>query len=326
MFIVEIAAAELQLGMLASLFAQGAAAVLVHMDGRLRSIWADLIEDTREKLPWEVPLLDIARNHHGSNDITATLGDMYYFQPGHHGYIARKVEIDRRPDGSREVIPPVFVSEEERQEIDREVLDECCTIVDRIMEAMIPPERNPAPYRVAVQRLKYQETLQDFERLANMMQHSLGRWGRAGFALDRSRGRLEGPLAKKGVSDVVGAMLMMPGVRRPASWMARRFNGSAGVDANGAELAIYERAHHDERFFTALCGTRDCVQTQVMTSKGWIELPIGLDTLAVFPGSLAQRHYGIAPTLHRVVHVHSERGPERTRRRADNVSLLLGAV
>src|SRR3546814_10545760 len=87
MVIVELAAEELCHGTLATVFANGAAAAVVRCNDEVRRLWAQLLENPQEQLPWEAPLIDIARNYHGHGDITASLGDVYYFQPGHHSYI-----------------------------------------------------------------------------------------------------------------------------------------------------------------------------------------------------------------------------------------------
>src|SRR3546814_14626209 len=103
MVIVELAAEELCHGTLATVFANGAAAAVVRCNDEVRRLWAQLLENPQEQLPWEAPLIDIARNYHGHGDITASLGDVYYFQPGHHSYIARKIELARARSEERRV-------------------------------------------------------------------------------------------------------------------------------------------------------------------------------------------------------------------------------
>src|SRR3546814_15893237 len=80
----ELAAEVLLHCTLATGFANGAAASVVSCNDEVRRLWAQLLENPQEQLPWEAPLIDIARNYHGHGDITAILGDVYYFQPGHH--------------------------------------------------------------------------------------------------------------------------------------------------------------------------------------------------------------------------------------------------
>ncbi|MBK5264450.1 MAG: hypothetical protein JJE34_04325 [Alphaproteobacteria bacterium] len=323
MVFLEIAAEELQHGLLAAGFANGAAAILVHCEGLIRKLWSQLLEDPDEQLPWEAPLIDIARNHYGSRDITVGLGDLFYFQPGHHGYIARKVEIDRTPEGRPEPTPSQFVQGNGSYRIADTTMDECCRLADQLMEALTPQRQQFKECRVTVQRLKYQERYEDFEDLAAMSQNSLARWGRLGFQLDRHRGRLDGPLARKGVSDVMGAMMMLPGLGKLPGWVNKSLNPK---QSRASDMRLVERAHSDERYFTALCGTRANVRTEVHIGKQWIELPVGLTSFAVFPGNLAQRAFGLTPTMHRVVHTGQTLPASAIDRRTGNVTLMIGGV
>ena len=79
--IAEMAWEDLQPGSLARRFAEGNAAVLVHCPQLIDDLWQELLENGEELLPWQAPLVDIARNYHGCSDITASLGDLFYFQP-----------------------------------------------------------------------------------------------------------------------------------------------------------------------------------------------------------------------------------------------------
>ena len=323
MVFLEIAAEELQHGMLAAGFANGAAVIRVHCEGLIRKLWSQLLEDPDEQLPWEAPLIDIARNHYGNSDITASLGDLFYFQPGHHGYIARKVEIDRTPEGRPVPTPGRFVQGKDSYRIADATMNECCRLADQLMEALTPPGQQYNERRVTVQRLKYQERFEDFEVLAAMSQNSLARWGRLGFQLDRHRGRLDGPFTHKGVSDMMGAIMMLPGLGKLPGWVNRSLSPKQSRTSNAR---VIERAHCDERYFTALCGTRENVRTEIQVGKQWIELPVGLASFAVFPGNLAQRAFGLKPTMHRVVHTGETRSASAINRRTSNVTLLIGGV
>src|SRR3546814_4055285 len=117
-------------------------------------------------LPWEAPLIDIARNYHGHGDITASLGDVYYFQPGHHSYIARKIELARAAeDGSLESRPSTFIQGTERFIPDPQTLSECLRLADRIMLALTPKDKSLHECKIAVQRLKFQRSSGDFDCL-----------------------------------------------------------------------------------------------------------------------------------------------------------------
>lgn len=324
MAIFEIGWEELQQGVLAAAFARGAVAAVLHSDGRLRRLWKRLLEDPAERLPWEAPLIDIARNHHGNSDITASLGDVYYFQPGRHGYIARKIEIDRsRGADKMEVRPALFRQGESRFTPSSETIADCCRAADLIALAMTPAGEDVRNYKIAVQRLKYQRDMNELGQLAELTSNSLGRWGRVGFTIDRHREELAGPLSRKGPADLMGLLMMMPVVRSvagAANAVAGRFDRRHKLDPGDS---VVEGPHCDSRFFTALCGLRENIRTEVYDGRQWQELPVGLDSVAVFPGHLAQRKYGMRPTMHRVLQSSATvtAGDART----TNVTLLLGA-
>jgi len=326
MTILELGMEELRQGVLAAGFAAGAVAAVIRSDGVIRRLWERLVEDRREQLPWEAPLLDIARNHHGSSDITVSLGDVFYFQPGQHGYIARKIEIERGEDGAPcRSRPAAFTQGSACYAPDAEALAECVAFADRMMQALTPEDATPPQTRVAVQRLKYQPGAADFDSLAALTANSLGRWGRLGTAIDRQRLRAAGPLSGKGISDMIGMLLLIPGAARPVA----RLVAWSGRSDPYADLAdgevVVERAHVDTRLFTALAGQRASVRTEVFAQGRWHELPIGLDSVALFPGRLARRSLGLRPTLHRVLYSgNAAVGP--IDRRTGNVTLLIGAV
>tara|TARA_R110000772_G_scaffold20609_9_gene57402 strand:+ start:882 stop:1277 length:396 start_codon:yes stop_codon:yes gene_type:complete len=92
--IVELKLADMEAGKLHAHFTCGAAAVILHGAGAINRLWSSLLENREETLPWEASLAEFAQNHHGTADITTSLGDVFYFQPGQHGYIARKIEIE----------------------------------------------------------------------------------------------------------------------------------------------------------------------------------------------------------------------------------------
>lgn len=323
MSILELGIEDLRQGVLAAGFAAGAVAAVVRWDARLPALWAGLVEDRRERLPWEAPLIDIARNHYGSSDITASLGDLYYFQPGQHGYIARKMELQRSP-GTVHCTPrpTCFAQGEEHYATDQATLDACCDIADLLLLALTPADRTVPAVRISLQRLKYQHRTADFGDLARLTVNSLGRWGRVGAAIDRHRAA--GALDGKGASDLLGMAMLVPGVSR----VARSINTAIVRSRPQARLKegdmVVERAHLDERHFTALAGRRETIRTEVFADGAWRELPIGLNALTVFPGNLAARSLGLKPTLHRVLYA-GNAAPGPVDPRAGNVTLLIGA-
>jgi hypothetical protein len=320
--IVESELDSLKAGDLAKIFNDGAQAVVVK-SREIKSLWDQLIENNDEILPWEARLIDIARNYHGHGDITTSLGDVFYFQPGHHGYIARKLEVSRDPAGKAEIFPPRFLQGSGYYAHEARLIEACCRVVDRIAEALGMGTASQPSYKVAIQRLKYQRRSEEFERLADVAANSLGRWGRAGARVDRNRNGLRGPLRRKGPADVMALLMMAPGLRKignalnnlmPRNWMDECRPGET----------VIEGAHIDHRYFSLLCGQRANMRTEIHDGQGWHPLPIGLDAIVCLPGTLATGLCGVPATLHRVIHTDGDMdtGTERS----SNVTFLLGAV
>jgi hypothetical protein len=321
----ELAYRDLAPGSLARLFGAGHAAVLVRCPDLIAGLWRDLMENPEEQMPWEAPLIDMARNYHGSGDITASLGDLFYFQPGRHGYIARKMALSRDEGADRVMVrPSSFVQGRGRHRLHQAVLDQCWATGQRLLAALAPEGRPPAACEVVVQRLKYQEAAGDFDRLDALMRNSLGRWGRAGCALDERRWQAAGAFSPRGLSDLYGALAPVPGIGR----VARALNAKLLRRDRSRDMApgqkLIEGAHYDYRYFSALCGRRDRMVTQIFVRDSWIDLPIDLETLAVFPGSLSTRDYGVPHVMHRVLHVGD--GEDDSDPRTGNVTLLIGAA
>jgi hypothetical protein len=325
--IAELALQELESGSLARLFAAGHAAVLVHCPEIIAALWRGLLEDRAEQMPWEAPLVDIARNYHGSGDITASLGDLFYFQPGRHGYIARKMALRRVEDEDHVIARPGwFAQGTQRYTPDPALLDQCWSIGTRLMTALAPAGTLPVDFEVVVQRLKYQESGGDFDRLDSLARNSLGRWGRAGCALDDRRWQAAGMLSPRGLSDLYGMLAPIPGLGR----MAQGINRMLQRRDHSRDLApgqrLIEGAHFDHRYFSALCGQREHMLTQIFVDGQWVDLPIDRTMLAVFPGSMAMRSYGLRHVMHRVLHVEREANGQSPNPRTDNVTLLIGSA
>ncbi|EPR19038.1 hypothetical protein M527_10795 [Sphingobium indicum IP26] len=325
--IAELAYQELEPGSLARLFGAGHAAVLVRCPDVVAGLWRGLLEDRAEQMPWEAPLVDMARNYHGSGDITASLGDLFYFQPGRHGYIARKMTLSHDEGEDHATMnPPYFVQGAQHYAPRQALLDQCWAVGCRLMAALAPEGTPPRHFQVVVQRLKYQENAGDFDRLGALARNSLGRWGRAGCALDERRWQAAGALSPRGLSDLYGLLADVPVLGRLLRGVNRlllRRDRSRDI-APGQKLI--EGAHFDHRYFSALCGERAQMLTQVFAGGRWIDLPIDRGTLAVIPGSMATQAYGVRHVLHRVLHVEKPGQTGGGDPRTDNVTLLIGSA
>ncbi|WNO54222.1 hypothetical protein [Stakelama saccharophila] len=318
-------AGDVRPAMLAEAFLGGAAAVTVAFGDRLGRLWRRLVADEREQLPWQAPLIDIARNHCGSESLVKSLGDVAYFQPGQHGYIARKIEIDRDDAGTLKPEPARFFQGDREYAVPMPALSECCAIVDLIMDGLRPRDRAPGTSRVVLQRLKYQAGAAELERLEALTRNAMARWGRVGFRIDAHRGRVNPRLNRKGLSDAMAIMMLNPRLRRLAEWGNRTFGDPRLAPPSGGGRRIVEAAHLDDRFFSAICGSRDTIATQVYHAGAWHTLPIGLDRLTIIPGKTAQRAFGLTPALHRVIYS-GDAAEGEVDPRTGNVTMLLGAA
>lgn len=323
--LVRLTSAVLLPGELFELFSTGVAAVILPVGIPLNRLWSRLVEQKEERLPWEAPLIDIARNHHGSANLSQSLGDLAYFQPGLHGYIARKIEIAEDEAGGLQAIPDHFVQGTGRYDVPRQLVEDCRAITDMIMAALTPAGRPVPRYRTAVQRLKYQADLADMERLEAMTGNSLARWCRLGFRIDVARGKLNPKLSRKGLSDALALLTLVPALRGLVRWIDARLGDPTKAPPPTPGARLVESAHLDERYFSAVCGTRDTICTQIHCDGRWHDLPMSLDALVIFPGKHSARNFGLSPALHRVIY--SGRQPAApVDPRTGNVTLLLGGT
>lgn len=324
--IVELDLEALQHGSLASIFFDGACAVLVRCGDAMPRMWKNLMENAGEVLPWESSLTDMARNYHGSGNITTSVGDVFYIQPGAHGYFARKLEISRSgQDGAPCATPASFWQTTGEYRIAHTTLSDCCALADRITAALVPRGRQPPQYRVALHRLKYQRCIGDYQQLAAIAANSLGRWGRLGARVDAYRQALARPLSARGLSDALSWMMIMPALRpiivSLSRTIARCDPRSNLPDANW----LVERPHVDNRFFTGLSGDRQNVRTEVFCKGAWLHLPLSRDTVAIFPGTRSERLWGLRATCHRVV-LEQGHDPLPSEARTTNSTILIGAL
>jgi hypothetical protein len=273
-------------------------------------------------LPWEASLVDIARNHRDGAGISDFIGDMFHFKPGRHAHIARKLELSREPDSdSIRCEPASFRQGEGRFTPASSTLELCWRLTDRIMQALIPRAMTAPTYRIVVQRLMYQLHRADNERLYTLVDNSLGRWARLGYHLDRRREQARGLLAPWGVCDVFALMSMFRPLRKGLDALNRTCGSFGSQSTDDGHADVIGKAHYDSRYFSGLSGARRNVHTEILVGDHWIELPIVPDSMVVIPGLLAQKHFGIAPVLHRVLHG-EETGKDET---DTNISLLFGA-
>lgn len=313
-------------GSISRLFDEGALAVVIDCRQILGPIWADLLENDTEKLPWQSTMRDMARNHHAGRDLGGHVGDMFHYTPHRISYIARKFEITRPPSSDElKVHPPFFIQDDEQFVYPPGLIDTCWELSSRIMLALTPAGKSVSNYRTAVHRLKYERDAECVQRYYALTRSAVGRWAQLGFQVDMLREQAHGPLRHPGISDLFAMLSLAGPLRRGLERINARFSSSTRTAIPDGTLLI-GKAHYDGRYFSAMCGDRSNISTEVFDGKRWHELPMSRDSLIVVPGLHAEAEFGIKPTLHRILHRLTEEGERPQETPAANVTLLFGTA
>ena len=325
-------------GLLARKFREGAALAVVECRPQMARAWQTLLLSSEERLPWDTRLVDIARNHH-PGDLVGQIGDMFYFSVNRLAYIARKFELRRGRSGDVECVPEFFVQPDGRRfSIDTETRRDCWEFADRIMASMIANPATAPPFEVVVHRIKYERMLSDIEKICSLSRNAVGKWAQLGCAVDEYREDARGPLARKGVCDLFALLSLLRPIRGALRHVNGKFEPSDIVNSTDERFTLIGKPHCDGRYFSALCGDRESIRTEAWMDGRWVELPIGLDHVVVLPGLLAEKHFGIRPVMHRILHSSAgveprldaptsrREGPTgRSEEPVNNVTLLFGA-
>ena len=304
------------------MFAHGAVAVLLREDPRVAFLWDELLaRNGDEVLPWDATLEDIARNFRPGRRLGEDHGDVVYYVPGVISYIARKIVIRRSTDGSSLACSPAaFVAGAREYSVPAPVLEAAWELVSDILRALSPPGARVTAGAAVVERLRYDTNLDDVVAKSRMLSSAVN--DRSVVEPDLTpyfrplRTRWQGRFAARLFGRLTPA-LSRRHQRHGISPLVRRILKLDEVPA-GAEL-IGEPHTDSGRVFTALCGSRSAVRTQVHDGRAWRDLPLDPCTLAILPGAQLGALSGVPPTLHRVLHVPS---PNRGH---PNVTLLVGA-
>ncbi|SCW72549.1 hypothetical protein SAMN02927924_02360 [Sphingobium faniae] len=321
--IVRVDASEMSPGSLGRYFHDGAAAAVITGSEWISPLWQSLVAND-VVMPWTASLYDLAINLRAHDHITEALGDVYYFKPKRHSYIGRKIEI-RSDEGQLSITPASFRTRHGNWQISDQVREQCWRFSMAVMRALAPSGAGEAQFddvRAVVQHLRYHDTVDSQNSLYVMVHNSLGAWGRIGYGLDRRREELRGPLGRRGISDALALLSLVPPLRVAIDGLnnlAGRFD-KRGVVPDGYFLLSKE--HIDTRYFSALCGSRRNLRTDIFVDGAWLPLPVNSTDIVIIPGVRAKLAYGIQPTLHRVLQADDEHGAGAD---AANVTLLLGA-
>lgn len=324
--VVMLDSASLSAGRLTDLFASGALAVVINYAVQLRLIWTGLLENKAEQLPWAGPIRDLARNHYAGANLGGHVGDMFHYTPYRIAYIARKFELTK-DDASSHLAstPDCFYQGDEQFTSPAEVVQACWIVIEEIMKWLTPPGRTQANYQAVVHRLKYEADISLTKRHFSMTRSAIGRWAQLGYDIDMWREQAHGPLDHNGICDLFAILSLAPAMRRLLAPINKALANRDPRRALPDGAQLIGKPHYDGRYFSAMCGSRASISTEVYDGRYWHELPIDREHLVIIPGLQAKEAFNIKPTLHRVLHrpAYPPHTPDETF--APDITLLLGS-
>ena len=190
-----------------------------------------------------------------------------------------------------------------------------------ILESFVPGQGRLGSNGVTIERLKYDDCLDDLDRKFRLMSNARGTWAKIGGKIDAHKKAAFGLLARKYIGDIYGISCLLPGI----GVISRILNRITGQQHRPVypRSSVIGGAHTDARFFHALSSRRNAIKTEIHDGRGWRECPAAPNTLTIWPGSSIPRSAGIRPTHHRIVHVRTDGPPPRE---PMNISLILGAI
>ena len=316
--------ASLRPGSLYDKFAEGALAVIIDCAGRIKPIWSALLENEEERLPWQGTMRDMASNHYAGSALGGHVGDMFHYTPDRIAYIARKFELSKDGDSANLTpIPEGFRQGKDYFRYSESTINACWEMVEEIMRWLAPAGMHQTNFQAVVHRLKYEHEFNLTQRHFELTKSAIGKWAQLGFDIDRLREQARGPLGYNGISDICAILSLAGPLRRLFERINASLNRADSRRALPEGMRLIGKAHYDGRYFSAMCGARSSIHTQVYDGRQWHEVPMDCNHLLLIPGLQAEKAFRIKPTLHRILHLQAEPNAEIDLPFAD-VTLLLG--
>ena len=303
---------DLQSGLIGDLFREGASAVILQHDDRIKDIWHAYAQLTHEPVYskkttsscWDEQLINVARNHH-SGDLTA--GDMLRFIPGHMGHIARKMkiypEINHFPNTHNRrlcVEPKAFWHGTYEHSLADEILTTSWQLMSEVLNSVIPTANLSQPYAVALERIKY-PIHGDLDKMFSLLSDAAGGWTSLGQKIDTHKTLAAGPFAYHRVKDLFALGMLVPGIKNILSLSNEWFKRNHSEQATETQRIVHAPHIDSTKYVTALASDRDVLTTQVWHDGEWIDLPLSIDSIAIFPSRKLSKLLSIKPTYHRVL-------------------------
>jgi len=316
-----------QRGELSGLFQKGQA-VILDEDGRIsrlfRSVldWLGLNEAnaTNEQSPFEMNLLDLARNHR-EGDLQA--GDMLRFVPSSFGHLARKFVVCPGAHQSLEAAPNAFYLQDRRVPVPHNILEDSWNLMSEVFRSVLPKHADTLAYALEVDVLIYPTSFAEIHKLHTLLADSGGFWSQLGHRIDANKADATGIFDTRVIRDLFAVTCLIPGIKNCAQMLNDRMLISSEKYVP-EDYQIIGNPHVDgTKYITGLVGCRDNVHTQIFCNNRWIPLPVTADALAVFPSHKMTSLGNILATRHRIL-LRNHPGNERTAKR--NITLSLSIV
>lgn len=322
--IVELGSDDLKPGVIWNSFQDGAKAIHLVRDSRVEFFWNELVTNQMESTHgpfWENGIRSFARNH---GEGQKNVGDMLRFVPGTIGHIARKVIVYPELGGSRLLtIPNHFWREDEKEVFPQEILKMVWDFATEVFESSMPDDFEYPPCAVAIEFLKYPNSLSELDRIFDLLDDSSFGWTLAGKKMDMFQRMAAGPFNLKLIRQLFALGSLIPRLSR----VLHKINNSF-IDTQRQGLAeglnILGEPHLDSsRALTMLASDRDMISTDIFDGTQWHELPMDTNSLFIFPGTFLSEELGLEPTLHRYS-IKTQENQSTTPK--TNLSLLFGLV
>lgn len=324
--IVHLDASDLSPGRLGEYFRAGALAAVVRGNDWIYGLWQSMIANDAQ-MPWRASLFQLAENLMPHDSLSESLGDVYFFKPGRHSYIGRKMEIREEGQGLS-TTPAIFTNPRGNWQMSDQLRGQCWGFSMTVMRALAPADTPPSGVRAVLQHLRYHDSAAGNQALYAMVHNSLGGWARIGYRLDQRREEMRGPLGRRGVSDTLALLSLLRPLRAAVDWL-NRLAGRLDERSKVPEgYCLLSKAHVDTRYFSALCGSRCNLRTEIWVDGAWLPLPMNNSDIVIFPGLRARAAYGIEATVHRVLQATEPDGapsPAPLLPETANTTILLGA-
>jgi hypothetical protein len=191
--------------------------------------------------------------------------------------------------------------ETKKKKFSQEILRFAWEFVTEVFKSSMPNNFECPPYAVAIEFLKYPDSMENLDRVFNLLDDSSewGRWTLAGRKIDMFRGMAAGPFDKRWVRELFALGSLVPGVSQLIHKINNSFSDTKLAGLSG-ELNISGEAHFDSvRALTMLASDRDMISTEIFDGTHWHELPMDTNSLFIFPGKFLSKELGIEPALHR---------------------------